>query len=87
VYERRVLAVLVLGVIAWAFTTSWLWHQQRVNTQEAIKRDAAITRQGRIENCRALNELNLELRLALLELGQPVISSRFESTQDCEALP
>jgi hypothetical protein len=87
VYERRVLAVLVLGVIAWAFTTSWLWHQQRVNTQEAIKRDAEIARQGRIQNCRALNELNLELRLALLELGQPVISSRFESAQDCEALP
>jgi hypothetical protein len=87
VYERRVLVVLVLGVVVWAFTASWLWHRLEVQAKEAVAREAAIAHEGRVQQCRALNELTKEIQLALLDAGEPVLAARFEETRDCETIP
>lgn len=53
----------------------------------ALVRSYDLAHDGRVENCRAIDELNRELRLALIDAGYPVIAMRFEPTMNCESLP
>ena len=79
--------MLLLGVLVWASTASWLYHQQRVQSREAIMREAQVAHQAAVQNCRALAELNREIRLTLIDAGAFVLADRFEDTRDCETLP
>jgi hypothetical protein len=53
----------------------------------AIIHTFRVEHQARVENCRAIDELNRELRLAWADAGYFVISDRFEDTRNCEELP
>lgn len=72
----RSLATLVVFVaVSWGLA-SW-----------AVLRTLNIQHHGRVENCRAVNELTVQVRLAFIDAGYPTIGERFVPTTNCEGLP
>ena len=53
----------------------------------ALQRSYHISHEGRVENCRAIDELSHELQLAWDDAGYSAIAARFESSLKCEDLP
>lgn len=72
----RLLATMAtLVLISWAFA-AW-----------ALFRTLDAAHIGRVENCRANNEVIIQLHLALTDAGYPTIGDRFRPTTNCEELP
>jgi hypothetical protein len=72
---RLIFTIGFFVIISWGFAGVALVHSLNVGHQ------------SRVENCRAIDELNRELRLAWADAGYFVISDRFEDTHNCEELP
>lgn len=46
-----------------------------------------IEHHGRVENCRATNELLVQLHIAFTDIGYPAIGDRFIVSNRCEEIP
>lgn len=72
---RLMLSLAVMVFASWIAAGASLYHS------------FSVGHDARVQNCRAIDELNRELRLAWTDVGQPAIAARFEDTRRCEVLP
>lgn len=72
---RLSVTIASILLISWGFAGYALWHS------------LSIAHNSRVENCRAIQELSKELRLAAVDIGFPVIGERFQIDRNCEELP
>lgn len=54
----------------------------------ALNQSIHVAHQGRVENCRSLNELRREIYVAARDLGaSQSVTARFKPTVECESIP
>lgn len=73
---RLLATAIVLVVLSWGLASI------------AIVRSLDAAHRGRVENCRAVNELSRKIFVTMSDLGQPLEQRlKFLPTENCEKLP
>ncbi len=72
---RLSVTIASILLISWGCAGYALWHS------------FSIAHNSRVENCRAIQELNKTLRLVTIEAGFPLLAERFSVNRNCKDLP